>query len=140
MSENNNPPASESTSPPASMDELFDQAENALNELQHESALPQETEKPVDINRILSVVGSQDGAVNLDAVRDIELDVRIVLGEAELTMEEVMRLRKGSVVTLDAKNNDPVSIVVNGQVIAKGEVLERGGKYCIRLLEIMGNK
>lgn len=123
----------------AAIDELFDKAQNALTELQNDSPAPGSNsgnETAVTLSDIIAAVSSPDSGVNLDAVKDIQLDVRVILGEAELTMEEIMRLRKGSVVPLNTKNSDPVSIVVNGQTVARGEVLARNGKYCIRLLEI----
>ncbi|MBR5160876.1 MAG: FliM/FliN family flagellar motor switch protein, partial [Thermoguttaceae bacterium] len=91
----------------------------------------------VSLSKIIGAFSSPDSAINLNAIRDLQLDVRVILGEAELTLEDVMRLRKGSVVQLNAKCADPVSILVNGQLIARGEALNRNGKFCVRLTEIL---
>ena len=129
---------------PDDIDRLLEQAQNAINELQNEAAVetmsaPQEPVKtsPVNISEIISAFSAPDSAVNLNAIKDLQLDVRVILGEAEMTLEDVMRLRKGSVVPLNAQCSDPVSIFVNGQLVARGEALNRNGKFCVRLTEIL---
>ncbi len=129
---------------PDDIEKLLDQAQNAISELQHETEIetlsaPDEPTKAktVNLSTIISAFSTQDSAVNLNAIKDLQLDVRVVLGEAELTLEDVMRLRKGSVVQLNAQCADPVSIFVNGQLVARGEALNRNGKFCVRLTEIL---
>ena len=129
---------------PDDIEKLLDQAQNAIDELQNESALDTQSTtvnstqpQSVSLSNIISAFSSPDSAVNLNAIKDLQLDVRVVLGEAELTLEDVMRLRKGSVVQLNAQCADPVSILVNGQLVARGEALNRNGKFCVRLTEIL---
>ena len=129
---------------PDDIERLLDQAQSAIDELQNESSLEtlSTTENftqphSVSLSKIIGAFSSPDSAINLNAIRDLQLDVRVVLGEAELTLEDVMRLRKGSVVQLNAKCADPVSILVNGQLVARGEALNRNGKFCVRLTEIL---
>ncbi len=59
----------------------------------------------------------------LDLIRDVELDLKIELGRTHMYLEDVLKLRKGSVVPLDKLAGDPVDIYVNGRLIARGEVL-----------------
>lgn len=129
---------------PDDIERLLDQAQSAIDELQNDSALEtlsttERSAQPnsVSLSKIIGAFSSPDSAINLNAIRDLQLDVRVVLGEAELTLEDVMRLRKGSVVQLNAKCADPVSILVNGQLVARGEALSRNGKFCVRLTEIL---
>ena len=129
---------------PDDVERLLDQAQSAIDELQNDSALEtlsttENSTQPhsVSLSKIIGAFSSPDSAVNLNAIRDLQLDVRVVLGEAELTLEDVMRLRKGSVVQLNAKCADPVNILVNGQLVARGEALNRNGKFCVRLTEIL---
>ena len=77
------------------------------------------------------VVGS------LGTLDDVELDLRIELGRAEMTLEEVVSLRDGSVVTLDKLAGDPVDILVNGRLVARGEVLVLNDNFCVRVAEIL---
>jgi len=73
----------------------------------------------------------------LQSLRDVELDVRIELGRAELLIEEVLKLKQGSVVPLDKLAGDPVDILVNGRLIARGEVLVLNDNFCVRVAEIL---
>ncbi|MBI1346699.1 flagellar motor switch protein FliN [bacterium] len=73
------------------------------------------------------------------ALQDVELDLRIELGRTELLIEEVLQLREGTVVPLDKLAGDPVDILVNGRLIARGEVLVLNDNFCVRVAEILGN-
>ncbi len=81
-------------------------------------------------------VGSGDG-VGLHALQDVELDLRIELGRTELLIEEVLQLKSGSVVPLDKLAGDPVDILVNGRLVARGEVLVLNDNFCVRVAEIV---
>ena len=67
----------------------------------------------------------------------MELDLHIELGRAELLIDEVLSLREGAVVPLDKMAGDPVDIVVNGRLIARGEVLVLNDNFCVRVAEIV---
>ena len=73
----------------------------------------------------------------LSDLKDVELDLRIELGRTELLIEEVLKLREGSVVALDKLAGDPVDILVNGRLIARGEVLVLNDNFCVRIAEIL---
>jgi flagellar motor switch protein FliN/FliY len=73
----------------------------------------------------------------LDLLRDVELDLRIELGRTNLYLEDVLRLRKGSVVPLDKLAGDPVDVYVNGRLIARGEVLVLNDNFCVRVAELV---
>ena len=103
-----------------------------------------------------NVVGGLDGAVpfemasfdgagsgasgqkfSLGALDDVELELQIELGRAELLIEEVLALREGAVVPLDKLAGDPVDILVNGRLLARGEVLVLNDNFCVRVAEIV---
>lgn len=103
-----------------------------------------------------NVVGGLDGAVpfelssfdevasgksaerySLGTLDDIELELQIELGRAELLIEEVLSLREGAVVPLDKLAGDPVDILVNGRLLARGEVLVLNDNFCVRVAEIV---
>ena len=73
----------------------------------------------------------------LDLVRDVELDLKIELGRTHMYLEDVLKLRKGSVVPLDKLAGDPVDIYVNGRLIARGEVLVLNDNFCVRVAELI---
>jgi flagellar motor switch protein FliN/FliY len=59
------------------------------------------------------------------------------LGRAELSRNEAGALQEGAVVALDKRAEDPVDIVVDGRLIARGEVLVLDEKFCVRVTEIL---
>jgi flagellar motor switch protein FliN len=76
----------------------------------------------------------------LELLRDVELDVKIELGRSYMHLEEVLKLRRGSVVTLDKLAGDPVDIYVNGRLIARGEVLVLNDNFCVRVAELLSGE
>jgi flagellar motor switch protein FliN len=73
----------------------------------------------------------------IDLVRDVELDLKIELGRTHMYLEDVLKLRKGSVVPLDKLAGDPVDIYVNGRLVARGEVLVLNDNFCVRVAELV---
>lgn len=87
-----------------------------------------------------SAAGTGPGA-SRDIIMNIPVEVKIVLGSAEMPVSELMELQKGSTVSLDRRIGEPVDVVVNGRRIARGEitVLESDpSRFGIRLTEIAG--
>jgi flagellar motor switch protein FliN len=77
------------------------------------------------------------GAGSIDMLMDVSLNVRIELGRTHMTVEEIVNLQGGSVVTLDRLAGEPVDVLVNNKLVARGEVLVLNDKFCIRVTEIM---
>lgn len=80
---------------------------------------------------------TQDAGLTLDDLGDVELDIAIELGRSELLIDDVMKLREGSVVTLDKRAGDPVDIIANGRLVARGELLVIDGMFGVRLSEVL---
>lgn len=79
-------------------------------------------------------------ASNLDAILSIPVMVQVVLGSTSLPVANLMKLARGSVVSLDQRVGDPVDIVVNGKVVARGEIVvvdEVSQRFGVSLLEIV---
>jgi flagellar motor switch protein FliN/FliY len=76
----------------------------------------------------------------LELIRDVELDVKIELGRTLMHLEDVLRLKRGSVVPLDKLAGDPVDIYVNGRLIARGEVLVLNDNFCVRVAELLSGE
>ena len=85
----------------------------------------------------LSTGGPNGGPLPISALQDVELDLRIELGRTELLIDDVMKLAEGSVVQLDKLAGDPVDVLVNGRLIARGEVLVLNDNFCVRVAEIL---
>ncbi|GEM_PF-901712 len=76
-------------------------------------------------------------ASSIDLLNDVELNVKIELGRSEMTVNEILHLGNGSVVELDKLAGDPVDVLVNEQLIARGEVLVVNDSFCVRINEIV---
>lgn len=72
-----------------------------------------------------------------NVIDDIELDVTLELGRAELTIAELLQLREGSVVPLNRMAGDPIDILANGRLVARGEVIVVDGKFGVRICEVV---
>lgn len=91
---------------------------------------------PLPLNNFALTPGGGERS-ELSMLQDVELDLRIELGRTELMIEEVVALAEGSVVPLDKLAGDPVDILVNGRLIARGEVLVLNDNFCVRVAEIL---
>ncbi len=73
----------------------------------------------------------------LDQISEVELDVKIELGRTNMYLEDVLKLRKGSVVPLDKMAGDAIDIYINGRLLARGEVLVMNENFCVRVAELL---
>jgi flagellar motor switch protein FliN/FliY len=74
--------------------------------------------------------------VNLKLVMDVELSVSLRFGQRQLPLREVLELTSGSVIELDRQVDDPVELLLDGKVIARGEAVIVDGNYGLRVTEI----
>ena len=74
---------------------------------------------------------------NLDFILDIPLKVTVELGRTEVMIKDLLQLGQGSVLELDKLAGEPLEILVNGKLVAKGEVVVVNEKFGIRLTDII---
>lgn len=74
---------------------------------------------------------------NLARLLDIPLKVTVVLGKTRIEIEKIMDLGAGSIVELDQVHGEPVSILVNGRLFAKGEVVVVEENFGVRISHII---
>lgn len=85
-------------------------------------------------------LGDAAGTLNASPLlMDVKLQTHVRMGRAQLSLRSIVQLGSGSVVELDCSVNDPVEIVVNGRVIAEGEIVVVGGNYGVRITRIAGS-
>jgi flagellar motor switch protein FliN/FliY len=80
-------------------------------------------------------------ARNLDLVMRIPVTMKIVLGSTTMPVSNLMKLGRGSIIPLDRRVGEPVDVVVNGRVVARGEVVvvdEATSRFGIKLSEVVG--
>ena len=84
-----------------------------------------------------SVNEQQSSTENLRVLENIDVALTVEVGGAEIKIKELLRLGEGSVVELDRLAGDPLDILANGTMIAKGEVVMVGERYGVRFTEIV---
>jgi flagellar motor switch protein FliN len=78
---------------------------------------------------------------NVDAILRIPVTMQVVLGSATIPVASLMKLGRGAVVPLDHRVGEPVDVVVNGRIVARGEVVvveEDNSRFGVSLTEIVG--
>jgi flagellar motor switch protein FliN/FliY len=89
--------------------------------------------------RAQDATGTQKSSIdplNLGLVMDVELNVSLRFGQRQLPLREVLELASGSVIELDRQVDDPVELLLDGKVIARGEAVIVDGNYGLRVTEI----
>ena len=81
--------------------------------------------------------GSKVSAENLSVLENIEVQMTVEVGNTEIRIRDLLRLSEGSVVELDRLAGDPLDILVNGTMIAKGEMVMLGERFGVRFTEIV---
>ncbi|MDE1168401.1 MAG: flagellar motor switch protein FliN [Pseudomonas sp.] len=74
---------------------------------------------------------------DLDMIMDIPVKMSVELGRTRITIKQLLELAQGSVVGLDGLAGEPMDILINGYLIAQGEVVVVDEKYGIRITEII---
>jgi flagellar motor switch protein FliN/FliY len=74
---------------------------------------------------------------NIDMLLDIELDVTIELGKANLSIKRILEMGPGSIIELDKMAGEPVDLLVNNKVVAKGEVVVVDENFGIRIVSLV---
>lgn len=86
----------------------------------------------------LSGAGSPaDTRPDLDLIRDIEVTLRVELGRTDMLIEEVMALSPGQVIELDKLAGEPLDILINNKLLAKGEVVVVDDNFGVRITSIL---
>ncbi len=80
---------------------------------------------------------AQPAANNLDLILDIPVQMTVELGRTKITIRNLLQLAQGSVVELDGLAGEPMDVLVNGCLIAQGEVVVVNDKFGIRLTDII---
>lgn len=74
---------------------------------------------------------------NMRLLENIDVVLTVEVGKAEIKIRDLLRLNEGSVIELDRLAGDPLDILANGTMIAKGEVVMVGERFGIRFIEIV---
>ena len=78
-----------------------------------------------------------DVDINLDVLLDVPLSMSLEVGRCKLSIRDLLQLNQGSVVELDRGAGEPLDVMVNGTLVAHGEVVVVNDKFGIRLTDVI---
>lgn len=118
-------------------------------EIENENALKKELREPKPASfetiegeeEIANIVNrenekSHENSETIELLMDVELELTAQLGEAELPIKKVLDFTKGSIIELDTYTANPIDLLANGKVIARGEVVIIQDNFGLRITEV----
>lgn len=83
------------------------------------------------------LTGGEGDTANLDLLLDVNLKVTVELGRTQLKFRDVLNLANGSVIELGRQTSEPVDIMVNGALLATGEVVVVDDHFAVRITKLL---
>lgn len=121
-----------------SQDDLADAWAAALEEQQDEPKRNDiKTAELEDFSRDMRANLGGPGTPNLDVILDIPVTLSMEVGSTEISIRNLLQLNQGSVIELDRLAGEPLDVLVNGTLIAHGEVVVVNEKFGIRLTDVI---
>ncbi len=106
-----------------------------VSEQPAESAAISDAAEPADFSEL---TGNGTGRLaNMDMILDIPVTISVELGRAEMMIKDILQLGQGSVVELEKMAGEAMEILVNGRLVARGEVVMVNEKFGVRLTDII---
>ncbi len=79
----------------------------------------------------------EDAEVNVDLIMDLPLQVVVELGHAKMLINDLLQIGQGSVIELNKQVGEPLDVLVNGKLVARGEVVVVKDRFGVRITEIL---
>tara|TARA_Y100000589_G_scaffold148883_1_gene142230 strand:+ start:22 stop:390 length:369 start_codon:yes stop_codon:yes gene_type:complete len=115
-------------------------AEEKNKEVVEEENKVEEANKAEEEKLDNSEKNERTGLENLRVLENIDVKLTVEVGGAEIKLRELLRINEGSVIELERLAGDPLDILANGTIIAKGEVVMIGERFGIRFTEVVDPK
>ena len=112
-------------------------AEQAISEAEAATEAAPETPAAEFDHLEDTAVGLADGEANLDVIMDIPVTISMEIGRTHISIRNLLQLNQGSVVELDRLAGEPMDVLVNGTLVAHGEVVVVNEKFGIRLTDVI---
>ena len=109
---------------------------SAQNNFSAETAFPSPTAQPHSFEHFSSSAGKVTNN-DLDMIMDIPVQLTVELGRTKMPIKNLLQLAQGSVVELSAQAGEPLDVLINGFLIAQGEVVVVNEKLGIRLTDVI---
>ena len=91
----------------------------------------------VSAKHLNNTANPDSGEVKLDVILDIPVTVGMEIGRTQLSIRNLLQLNQGSIVELDRLAGEPMDVLVNGTLVAHGEVVVVNEKFGIRLTDVV---
>jgi flagellar motor switch protein FliN len=95
------------------------------------------SQAPIDNLQADNAGGSSGEQVDLNGVLDIPVTLSVEIGQTSVSIRNLLQLNQGSVVELDRLAGEPLDVLVNGTLVAHGEVVVINEKFGIRLTDVV---
>ncbi len=116
-------------------DGMAEELEAATREAQ--AGQDNEDFKQVEAKQLNDTSSGSPGDVKLDVILDIPVTVAMEIGRTQLSVRNLLQLNQGSIVELDRLAGEPMDVLVNGTLVAHGEVVVVNDKFGIRLTDVI---
>ena len=73
-----------------------------------------------------------------DFLKDVDVRLSVELGRTDMKLKDVLSLGQESIVVLDRLTDDLLDVMVNGKIIARGEIVTQGNRFGLRIIELAG--
>ena len=93
--------------------------------------------KPDEFSESSDTASTDAPDVNINVILDVDVDLALEVGRATLSVRNLLQLNQGSVIELDRAAGEPLDVLVNGTLVARGEVVVVNDNFGIRLTEIV---
>ncbi len=92
---------------------------------------------PAPMDEFSPTLNQVDGAPDLDVIMDIPVRISMEVGNTEISIRNLLQLNQGSVIEMDRLAGEPLDVLVNGTLIAHGEVVVVNEKFGIRMTDVI---
>ncbi len=102
-----------------------------------QSGVSDEQKYAPDAMQASSAQAAGNSDVNLDLVLDVPVSLALHVGATKISIRELVNLAEGSVVALDRSASEPLDVMVNGTLVAHGEIVVVDGQFGVRLTDVV---
>lgn len=93
-----------------------------------------------DFEQVQDAAAGGQAEPDIDVILDVPVTLSLEVGRAKMSVGDLLRLNQGAVVELDRKAGDPLDVLVNGALVARGEIVVVNDKFGIRLTEVVSHE
>ena len=92
---------------------------------------------PEELNQSEATAAERGADVNLDLVLEVPVNVSLQVGSTDIPIRELVKLVEGSVIALDREASEPMDVLVNGKLVAQGEIVIVDDQFGVRLTDVV---